>query len=327
MRVLVVTAMYPTAERPAWGIFVQEQVDSLRKSGVDVDVLAFGTSGGTRAQGYLEAARALRRELGRDRYDLVHAHYGLSGAVARMQTRCPVVVTFHGSDLMGEVGPRRGYTLQGEVKAIVSKLVALGVDQRIVVADSLKAALWLRSAVTIPMGVDLALFRPMPTAEARERLQFSNDRQRVLFAAHPDNYAKRFDIAQQAVELLQADSRRVELVPLRNVPHDQVPVYMNACDVLVLTSMHEGSPCVIKEAMACNLPIVSVDVGDVAQRIGAAEGCYLCERTPGDVAAKLERVLEDGRRPDTRTRIAELSLQNVARRVITVYEEVLRTRS
>jgi teichuronic acid biosynthesis glycosyltransferase TuaC len=102
---------------------------------------------------------------------------------------------------------------------------------------------------------------------------------------------------------------------------------MNACSVLVLTSMHEASPCVIKEALACNLPIVSVDVGDVAERIDGAEGCYLCERTPQDVAAKLRLALMNGLRPDTRSKIAGLSLRNTSRRVIAVYEEALVVRT
>ncbi len=324
MRVLVVTAMYPTQDKPAFGTFVKEQVDSLQEAGVDVDVLAFDGKGGTKS--YLAAARTLRRTLRKKPYDLLHAHYGLTGVVARMQTRRPVVVTFHGSDLLGGVGSRGQYTPLGAVTTVISKLVALSVAQCIVVADILKSKLWLRSAVTIPMGVDLSLFRPKSPREAREQLGLSHDKRRVLFVAHPNNHTKRFDIAQSAVRLLQEAKLNVELLPLYNVPHHQVPLYMNACDVLVLTSMHEASPCVIKEAMACNLPIVSVNVGDVAERIDGLEGCYLCDRTSQDVAAKLHLVLADGRRTNARDRIQSLSLQSVARKVIAVYEEILTTK-
>jgi teichuronic acid biosynthesis glycosyltransferase TuaC len=145
----------------------------------------------------------------------------------------------------------------------------------------------------------------------------------VLFAAHPHNPDKRFDIAAEAVVLLQEAGLEIELVPLCNVPHHDVPWYMNACDVLVLTSMHEASPCVIKEAMACNLPIVSVNVGDVAERVNGVEGCYLCERTPRDIAAKLRQALERGRCSDARSKIAELGLPNIARQVAAVYNNVL----
>jgi teichuronic acid biosynthesis glycosyltransferase TuaC len=324
MRVLVVTAMYPTPEKPASGTFVQEQVDSLREAGVDVDVFAFDGKGS--ARNYLRAGLTLRRILSKKPYDLIHAHYGLTGAAALMQTGCPVVITFHGSDLLGEVGAQDQYTLAGEGKTIISRTAAFIAAQRIVVADLLKAKLWPKSAVTIPMGVDLSLFKPMPRYEARERLGFSHDKQIVLFVAHPDNHTKRFDIAQEAVRLLQEARFNVELLPLYNVPHDQVPWYMNACDVLVLTSMHEASPCVIKEAMACNLPIVAVDVGDVAERIDGVQECFLCERTPQDVAAKLRQVLEAGYRSNSRRKIDELSLPSIARRVLTVYTTVLQTK-
>jgi teichuronic acid biosynthesis glycosyltransferase TuaC len=321
VRVLVLTAMYPTSDKPGFGVFVKEQVDSLRETGIDVDVLAFEGTGGVRS--YLKAASGLRHVLRKKQYDLVHAHYGLTGLVAKMQVRCPVVVTFHGSDLLGGVGPNNKYTYLGAVVVQLSRLVALIVAERIVVADTLRSKLWFRSAATIPMGVDISLFKPMPSHEARQQLSLANDRQWVAFVAHPDNYTKRFDIAQAAVRLLQEKQLNVELLPVYNVPHHQMPLYMNACDALVLTSMHEASPCVIKEALACNLPIVSVDVGDVAERITGVVGCYLCDRTPEAVAAKLCKVLQDGRRTNGRERIQALGLQNVAQKVIAVYEKAL----
>jgi glycosyltransferase involved in cell wall biosynthesis len=201
-------------------------------------------------------------------------------------------------------------------------LVALVVAQRIVVAEFLKSKLWLRSAVTIPMGVDLSLFKPMPVQAAREQLGLAQNRRLVLFVAHPENYTKRFDVAQAAVCCLQESGLDVELLPVYNVPHHQIPVYMNACDALVLTSMHEASPCVIKEALACNLPIVSVAVGDVAERIQRVAGCYLCERTPHDVAAKLRQALENGRRTDGCEKVQSLSLENTAQQVVAVYRDV-----
>jgi glycosyltransferase involved in cell wall biosynthesis len=322
MKVLVATHMYPSPNRPAFGVFVKEQVDSLKDAGVDVDVLVFDGKGGVK--GYLAAARVLRQTLHKRPYDLVHAHYGLTGLVGRMQIRCPLVVTFHGSDLLGGVGSQYRYTLLGRVVATVSKLAGLVATSRIVVADILKSELWFRSAVTIPMGVDLSLFKPMSPQKAREQLKLDHSKKRVLFVAHPSNRIKRFDVARGAVQLLQEVNPDVELLPVYNVPHHQIPLYMNACDVLVLTSMHEASPCVVKEAMACNLPIVSVKVGDVAERIDGIAGCYLCRRTPLDVSAKLHQALEYGHRTNGRERIQSLSLQNVAQKVISVYQETQR---
>src|SRR5262249_55435467 len=154
----------------------------------------------------------------------------------------------------------------------------------IVVANFLKPMLWLKSAITIPMGVDLNLFKPMPEEEARKQLALRGGPMRVAFVAHPNNRRKRFDLAEAAVRSLQESGIEVELLPIYGVPHDQIPIYMNACNALVLTSNQEASPCVIKEAMACNLPIVSTDVGDVAEVIDGVENSSLCEPTSDDIA-------------------------------------------
>lgn len=321
MKVLVVTAMYPTYDRPAAGIFVKEQVDSLREAGVDIDVFAFEGKYGARS--YLEAVIPLQRILRENSYDIIHAHYGLTGMVARMQLRCPLVVTFHGSDLLGEIYSKYQYTFAGTVKTIISRCAGWFATKCILVADILKPKLKFVSTVTIPMGVDLLRFRPMPRNQAREELGLDQDRKFVLFVASPQNYIKRYDIAQEAVHLLQKDNPTIELLPVYGLPHDQIPLYMNAGDVLVLTSMHEGSPCVVKEALACNLPIVSVDVGDVAERIQGITGCYLCERKPEDVASKIRCVLEGSRLTDGREKISDLSLQNVAQKIIYVYQNLL----
>jgi glycosyltransferase involved in cell wall biosynthesis len=317
--------MYPTDERPAFGVFVREQVESLRQAGLTVDVFVFEGKRGARS--YLAAARILRDQLRQSRqrpYDLIHAHYGLTGAVARMQFGCPVVVTYHGSDLLGGVGLDHRYTLRGAVGVIISNVVGMLVDQCIVVADNQRKALGLSSAVKIPMGVNLDLFRPIPRGEARTQLGLDLDGRLVLFVAHPHSPTKRYDIAKSAVRLLQNEDPHLQLLPVYNLPHDQIPVYMNAANALILTSMHEGSPCVIKEALACNLPIVSVDVGDVAERLNGVTGCYLCERTPDDVAAKLRCVFGEHRPTNGREKIQNLSLQKVAQEVIAVYRDVLR---
>jgi glycosyltransferase involved in cell wall biosynthesis len=320
MRVLVFTAMYPSPEKPAAGVFIQEQVESLRAVGVEVDVYAF--NGNHAALSYVKAARGLRDALARRPYDVLHAHYGLNGVVAVMQRSCPVVITYHGSDLLGVVGAHNRYTLGGKVRTLASQAAAFGAARCIVVADLLKANLWRKSAVTIPMGVDLALFRPLPRREARLRIGYPGDsKQLVLFAAHPQNYGKRFDIAQEAVALLQKGGMDVELLPVYNRPHSEMPWYMNACDALVLTSMHEASPCVIKEALACNLPIAAVDVGDVGVRIGGVQGCHVCQRSPQDVAAKLRLALQGGRSVHGRSRVEDLSLPNIARQVQAVYAQ------
>jgi len=314
--------MYPTKERPSYGTFVEEQVESLRSAGIEVDVLCINGNDGIK--GYLAAIQEMHNMMRTKPYDVVHAHYGLSGAIARMQTYSPVVVTFHGSDLLGEVGSKYQYTLIGAFKMLISRLAGLVATRCIVVADLLKPKLWPQLTVTIPMGVDLSIFRPINAHYAREKLGLTHDKQRVLFVANPSNPTKRFDIVQAAVDLLREIKPDIELLPVYNVPHEIVPLYMNACDVLALTSMHEASPCVIKEALACNLPIVSVDVGDIVKRIYGVSGCYLCERTPEDISTKLNQALIGGRSTNGRDKVQHLSLQNIAQEVITVYQDLIK---
>jgi len=321
VRVLVLTAMYPSAERPAAGTFVKQQVESLLAAGIDVEVQAFDGAGSLK--NYVRAGLEVRRRLRHEHFDLVHAHYGLTGLPACMQTKAPVVITYHGSDLLGEVDSAGNYTFRGRLKVLLGQILGRRVKERIVVASVLQRRLWGRSATVIPMGVDLEAFTPIPRAEARRRLDLPPDRRTVLFVANPANGVKRFDVAEAAVARLAEAGHLVDLLPVFKARHDEIPVYMSACDVLVLTSNHEASPCVVKEALACNLPIVSVDVGDVAERIDGVQGCYLCRRSPEDVAAKLAIALSFAGRTDGRQKVQEISLANTARSTIEVFSRAL----
>lgn len=306
-RVLVVTNMYPDAENPHFGTFVQEQVEGLRAAALDVEVLVVG--GKRRKLSYVEGARRFRQRIREHQYDLVHAHYVFSGIVARLQRSFPLVVSFHGAaEMVGWVG-------------LLCKALAPLADAVTVTSVEHKAQLGRRDAYVIPCGVDLDLFVPMPKAEARERLGLPADGHLVLFVGilRPE---KRLDVIQAAVGLLQRQGEPVELIVATGQPHDRIPLYMNACDVLALASDYEGSPVVIKEAMACNLPIVSVDVGDVAQVIGGTEGCLICQRDPEDMAQKLRWVLARGQRTNGRQAISRLGLDGTVQNVLRVYEAV-----
>jgi teichuronic acid biosynthesis glycosyltransferase TuaC len=145
----------------------------------------------------------------------------------------------------------------------------------------------------------------------------------VLFPTNCGDPRKRFDLAQAAVEVIKQWGIPAELHQLRGVLHDQVPIWLNASDVVLLTSLHEGSPNVVKEALACNRPVVSVDVGDVRERIEGIEGCYLALPDSSDLAAKLRLVHARQSRVAGRTKMQDLSLECIARRLTQFYEDVL----
>lgn len=312
MRVLVVTNMYPNAREPALGTFVRDQVESLRALGVDMNV--FFVDGKASRMNYLRAFGGLRKRLRqRPGYDLIHAHYVFSGLVARSQRRLPVLLTHHGIEVV------LGW--QGWVCRVVTPWM----DRVIVTSEAVQAALPGVKADLVPCGIDVDLFAPGDQAAARQRLGLPEGRRLVLFVGE-QRPEKRLDIIRAAVSRLQRSGYPTQLVVATNRPHAEVPLYMNACDVLALASDFEGSPMVIKEAMACNLPIVSVDVGDVAQVIGGTEGCHLCRQDPDDMAAKLGLALERGGRTAGRERVMHLSQTAIAERIRQVYSEMLEAR-
>lgn len=310
MRVLVVTNMYPSAERPGFGTFVKVQVDSLRALGVEVKVFRVDTSASR--LNYVVGVREVARRLSTGGFDLVHVHFGLCGPMAVWQRRYPVVVSYCGSDIM-----HRG-------NRVVSRWVARRAAAVIVKSERLKGVLGHPEAYVIPNGVDLSMFRPMEKAYARSQLGMREGPLQVLFVGDYVGKLKGFNLVARGVEMAgERLAERVELVPVYGEAYERIPLYMNAADVLVMASEWEGSPNAVKEAMACNLPIVAVDVGDVRQLLEGEPTCRIVDRTPEAIAAGIASVLSGRRRARTRERLTELSSEATARRVLSVYERVL----
>lgn len=310
LRVLFVTNHYPTDETPGNSPCVEQQRRSIQRLGHDVDVLFI--NGEETKLNYLKAmGRVFWASQVENRYDLIHAHYGCCGVVARVQFRCPVVITFRGSDVL-----RRS-------ERLLSWLVARCVESTIVMTEEMKRLLGRNDAHVIPYGIDLDLFRPRTQAEARRALGLPSGIPLVLFPYDPKRTLKRFDLVEQAVASLKGEFPDIQVLAIHDKPHETVADYMNACDVMVLASDSEGAPVAIREAMACNLPIVSVDVGDVPDIIRDTDGCYICKRTPDDIAAKLAQVLWARKRTNGGLSVLRLSLSKAAVEVTTVYQELV----
>lgn len=323
-RVLVVTNLWPTDSDPSYGSFVQAQMESLRLLGVEFETLFI--NGRTSRRNYLRAYPELWRRLNEQQFDIVHAHFGLSGLVARAQFNLPLVVTFHGDDVMGRPTRSGSITPMGRFFQVSSFLLAPMASAVIVQNREMKRRLKLASARIIPCGVDLNLFEPVDRNEARKSLGLDLEKRFVLFPYNPAEQRKRFDLIEAAVALARKQLPQLEILQVRGKAHQEIPLYMNAADVLVMASMIEGSPMTVKEAMAVNLPVVGVDVGDVPELIGSTEGCYIVPREAGPIAEKIVEVCRHSVRTRGREHIARLSTENVAKEIVEVYAAVTASR-
>jgi glycosyltransferase involved in cell wall biosynthesis len=289
---------------------------------VDVDVFYF--RGFRRPQAYLRAWLEVQRRLRRGRYDLVHAQWGQS-AITAMPKRLPMVVTFRGGDVHGIPDGKGGQKLMGRLLQAICRHAARRADAIIIVSEHMRSLLGRhRTPVHVfPSGIDFSLFRSIPRDEARRRLGLPADRHLILFAGNPASARKRHGLAQAAVDVLSR-TLPAELVVTWGVSHDDMPYYMNACDAMVFTSSQEGSPNVVKEALACDLPVVSVAVGDVPTRLAGVANCEVVpDDAPATIAAALERVLRTGARSTGRRAVQDLDENAIARGVIGVYRSVL----
>jgi teichuronic acid biosynthesis glycosyltransferase TuaC len=311
MRVVVVTNMYPREDRPWFGVFVRDQVEDLRRLGVDVELFAF--DGWKRRRNYLLAARDLRRSVARGGVDLVHAHYGLSGAVAVAQRRVPVVTTFHGSDCSGEV------PWQSAVSWVVART-----STPIFVSGHLAERLRVRGAAIVPAAVDTEMFRPADRAAARRRLGWSPDARYALLPGSRANTVKRADLFDAALAHARESVPELRGASLEGLPREEVVQVMNAADVTVMTSDNEGSPVTVKESLSCRTPVVSVPVGDVPALLAGLPGCSVVARDPAAIGDAIVTAIESGRSPELRLRAEEYSRPRIAQQVADVYRQVLR---
>lgn len=304
MKVLIVASHNSGKFSP----FVVEQVDALRRLGVEFEYFGIEGKG---LMGYLKNLPSLKKKIEEFRPDIVHAHYGLSGLLAVMQRNCPVVVTYHGSDIH-----------QGGINMMLSKVAMKFAKYNIFVTSSLQQLSGQKKRATvIECGVDDDVFRPVDRRKARESIGWSPDRRYIAFAGAFDRDVKNPGLAKISVSKL----KDYELIELKGYTRDEINMLFNAADLLLMTSRNEGSPQVIKEAMMCGLPIVSVNVGDVKDVIGTTEGCRITSYSPEDIAEAIEEVTQRNIRTEGRKRIYELGLTNteVAQKVMRVYSEVL----
>lgn len=290
---------------------IKAQGDSLVKAGADVDYFLVKGKG---IKGYLKQIGPLRRYCKKNHFDVVHAHYSLSAYVASLAGAKPLVVSLMGSDVKANGWHSRFVRLFGRLfrwKNIIVK------------SKDMAEAVQIKGVKIIPNGVDTDLFVPMDKDICLQKLGWDERKKHVLFPANPERPEKDFALAQQSIKLLGKD---IDIHVFKDVGHSDTVLYYNAADVVLLTSKWEGSPNVIKEALACCRPIVSTNVGDVKERMSGVAGCYVAEtREPDELAGFLKLALDFEGPTTGRDAIVsdKLESKQIAEKIINIYKNTI----
>ena len=305
---------------PSAGIFVDRQVASLEKIGVRIDTFDIGTSHSPihLAKRWLELRRVVRRL----NPDLVHAQYGtIVGFLSTFVSR-PVVISYCGNDLQSGASISIFRTYLG---ILLSNMAALRARALVCKSAELRQQLWWcrKRAVVIPSGIDLELFSPGPRNIARKQLGWHGESPIVVLNVRNDPVNKGLDLARAAMQIVRSEIPDAELRLIENVEPNKMPLWYRAADVLLCASLSEGSPNVVKEALACNLPVVSTPVGDVPERLAGVQPSAVVNRDAKLLGEALVQVLLERKRSNGRGHVASLSLENIARRVVDVYRTAL----
>lgn len=291
-----VLALIPGIESDAGAmIFAKRQSDALAELGISIKKFFIGSR--TELPVIFREWVRLRYAIKSFKPNVIHCHYGtMTAFLAVCATRVPIVVTYRGSDLNPVPSGNRIRTMLGHM---LSQISAIFAKRIICVSQELRDSLWWGKgkAVVIPTGVDTRMFKAIPRTEARARLGWSATAPIVLFNAGRSPRVKRLDLAEKAVQIAREASAAIKLVVLNgDILPDEIPFYHSAADVLLLTSDFEGSPTIVQEAIACALPVVSVDVGDVKERMSKVHPAIIVPRDPQIIATALLKILALGER-------------------------------
>lgn len=289
--------------------FVNEQGEALRKIGVNVYFYAVRGKG---AKGYLSSLSGLKKAIKTNRINLVHAHYGLCGALAVLQRTVPVVITFHNGETL---------TFKGK---LVSSIAAWFSKYNIFVAQHIHDRLFRvpKSYSIIPCGIDLDQLPLVEKHIAVREMGLPEDRPNILFGGSFSNDRKNYPLAKKAIDLLPFP---VSLIEMKGFSRSEVNKLLCGCDLFLLPTKSEGSPQVVKEALACNCPVVATAVADIPQLLEGVRNSYITGFNAQEIASRIEMILQDGGRSDGRRRVFELKLDNpqVAESLLDIYHSVL----
>jgi glycosyltransferase involved in cell wall biosynthesis len=323
--VLTVVNVWPEPSAPTRAPFVSVTVRGLLQAGVETDVLYVRGYRGAHCYLLACAVMALLPLAEPGKYRLVHSHAGETALPARFFWQGPVLGSYWGSDILGLAGQgswrsRARFALTSRLLRLHTLTMSATTTKSEQMAQRLPARARARNWV-IPDGVDLARVAPIDRLEARAALGWAPDELAVITVGRRTP-SKRVWLAERAANLASREIPGLRWQAVSTVPPEQMPLYYSAADVLLHAAASEGSPNVVKEAMACNLPVVATDVGDIRELLAGVEPSAVCEGDAEALAREIVRVLRDGRRSNGRDLIARLSLDATTARTLECYRSL-----
>jgi teichuronic acid biosynthesis glycosyltransferase TuaC len=300
--------------------FVKSQGESLVNNGVNIDYYLIDKGG---IKGYLSHIKLLKEKIKSNSYNVIHAHYTYSGWVSLLtNTKTPKLVSFMGADVYGSVNANGKKNIKAYFNYTLSKLIQPFIGHIIAKSKHLQSYIYIKKkSSVIPNGVNFKKYKIIPQEEARNTLNINPIKKQILFLGNKKNPRKNYKLLEKAFEVIKDEN--VELMDINYpIKPDLVPTYINASDVVILTSYLEGSPNVIKEAMACSCPIVSVDVGDVKEVISNTKGCYISKYEYKDLADKILKAITFKGKTTGRVDVKHLEINNIAKKIINIYDDL-----
>lgn len=289
--------------------FVFEQIESVKnKYDIEFDIMQIKGKG---TLGYLRNLKKVKAKIKEYKPDLIHAHFGLSGLLSNLQRTVPVVTTYHGSEICT-------FTVN-----LLSSLCAMLSRYNIYVARHIRDKMYYepkKNYEIIPCGINLDDLKEIDKELSQSKMNLNKENINIVFSGAFDNSVKNYNLANAAIRLIR--DMAINLVELKGYNRSEVNYLLNACDLFLLTSKSEGSPQVIKEAMACNCPIVATDAGDIREITSGTEGCYMTSFEPEDVAQKIRSAIKFGRRTKGREKIKRFDNYLIAEKVYSIYKKI-----
>ena len=319
----MVTTEWPSESRPFAAPFVKRQKGKLEELGAEIDVYEF--VGGGNPKNYLRARNEVQKLIKTNKYQLAHAQWGQS-VIPLLPKRIPIVITYRGDDLEGVYSNTRGdYGLKSAVLKAVGRFVARFADHTMVVSSHMLKLFKPRTAVdVIPSGIDFTKMPNKTKAQLREELGLPQDKKIIIFPSSPEVKRKNFELVEAAFNQLKQRHPDLMLHVVFGVNHAELLKHLKASDFLFFASYHEGSPNVVKEAIAVDTPIVSVPVADVPERLGQIPGCFISQdySTSAFVEASEKAMHHDYSEYQSRSYAKELDESILAKRVYNIYQKV-----